>query len=356
MSRPPSLLRVLGIIISLAVIAGACSDDDTASPDDGAPSTTEPTTNDASTGEDTEPASPIATPGTAGLVDETAWTTRVDEYLAFATAEPLEPGAPASPNRVLADIVRDTRDADFTWDPATVTVDTFASSFEKLDEWRDTGDFDLLYLINVLYAAGDRLPAEVIDAIESRMLAFRYWYDDPLPADRLDHKWFWSENHRIIFATIEYLAGQHLPDATFEVTGLTGAEHRVRARERIVDWVAERATYGFSEWHSNVYMQKNVTPLATITQWVDDPELAALAATALDLALLDVAAHLHDGNYGVTAGRTYQKDTWSATVNDTWGLAKLVFDDTDVPYQSTADAGAVTLAMLDHYRVPQVIL
>ena len=37
--------------------------------------------------------------------------------------------------------------------------------------------------------------------------------------DRIDEQWFWSENHRLIVLTNEYLAGQR-----FFIRGLTAAE------------------------------------------------------------------------------------------------------------------------------------
>ncbi|MEZ5205506.1 MAG: hypothetical protein R2690_00665 [Acidimicrobiales bacterium] len=57
-----------------------------------------------------------------------------------------------------------------------------------------------------------RLDPSVIAAIDERFAANRYRYDDPLPADRLDEQWFWSENHILIIAADEYLAGKRLPD------------------------------------------------------------------------------------------------------------------------------------------------
>jgi hypothetical protein len=152
----------------------------------------------------------------------------------------------------------------------------------------------------------------VLAAIEQRMVEFRYRWDDPLPADRVDHKWFWSENHRIILAVDEYLAGRAFPDRVFTVTGLTGAQHADRARPEILSWIDERARFGFSEWHSNVYMLKNITPLLTLIELCDDEELIRRGTAALDLCLADLAMHLQKGAYGATRGRTYKMEKMSA--------------------------------------------
>ena len=122
-----------------------------------------------------------------------------------------------------------------------------------------------------------QLDPAVIAAIEERTLANRYRYDDPLPDDRIDHLWYWSENHRIITLANERLAGEFFPDAVFAVTGMTGAEHAERAKPDILEWIDERARFGFFEWHSNVYMVKNITPLLMLCELSSDPEIVQAA-------------------------------------------------------------------------------
>jgi hypothetical protein len=50
------------------------------------------------------------------------------------------------------------------------------------------------------------------------------------------------------------------------------------------------------------------------------------------------------------------KDKSVAEDQDVFGLAKLLFDDTDLPYQSTGDAGATLFARARRYRMPGVLL
>ena len=234
---------------------------------------------------------PLVAPGSRGLVDEATYQQRVDEYLAFATEE-LHPD---NPTGIAVHLVRAHREPEYSWDIDQVTVESLQPVWDQIDGWLDTRDFNLMYLHWVLeLGQGDRpattLSAEVIDAIGQRMRDNRYRYDDPLPADRIDDQWFWSENHVIIGLVNEYLAGRRFADATFEVTGLTGAEHAERSRPRILEWIDERARFGFFEWHSNVYMLKNITPLVTLAELADDAELVRAAGMALDLCLLDMAA------------------------------------------------------------------
>ena len=299
----------------------------------------------------------LASPGSRGLVDEGLYQQRVANYLGLATSG-LNPG---SPTGIAAHLIRAERDPSYTWDIERVTVDGLGGVWNQIDTWQDTRDFNLMYLHWVLaYGRGPTpmttLDSSVIAAIKARMLANRYRYDDPKPAGRVDNQWFWSENHVIICLVNEYLAGQRFPDDVFEITGLTGREHMGRSRQRILDWVHERARFGFFEWHSNVYMLKNLSPLLTLAELADDRELVRAAGMALDLVLLDIAAHLQNGCYAAPRGRTYKKDKMTALDEDTFSSAKFLFDDTTYPYQSNTDNGATYLCAAKRYRPPQAIL
>jgi hypothetical protein len=302
-------------------------------------------------------AAALVAPGTSGLVDEAIWQSRVDEYLAFATTAEHS----SNPPGINAYLGRAHRDPEFVWPIETVTVESLTAVFDQIDAWEDTRDFRFMDLHWMLVLGqGDtpmtQLSPEVIAAIDERMLANRYAWDDPLPADRLDNLWFWSENHRIINLAIEYLAGQRYPDETFSVTGLTGSEHLERARPSILDWIDERAELGFFEWHSNVYMLKNITPLHMLVELADDPEIVVAAAMALDLCLVDMAAHNHAGTYTAPRGRTYKKDKMTSLDEDTFNVAKFVFDDTTAAYQSTSDTGVTYFCSGSRYRPPQLVV
>jgi hypothetical protein len=322
-----------------AAVAAACSPD---VPVDPTPGCTAP------------PTGPVAAPvppGSPGLIDEAAFQVRATDYLAHATQQ-LQPGNETS---IAAHLLRARRDPGFVWDPSAVTVDSLADTWQMLDDWKDTGDFRVMYLHWVLALGDGVLDPAVIAAIEQRMIDFRYRWNDPLPAGRVDHKWFWSENHIVILAVDEYLAGMRLPEQVFTVTGLTGAQHAQRARGAILSWIHERGRFGFSEWHSNVYMLKNITPLLTLIELSDDEELVRMGTAGLDLCLADLALHLQRGAYGATRGRTYKKDKMTALDESTFSTAKLLFDDTEHGWTSTSDTGATYLAGAERYRSPEVL-
>ncbi len=339
-----------GIGLAGAIALGSCSDDGDGGSADGGSTTSAPPGSPANA-EDV-----LVAPGSPGLVDESAWQARIDDYLAGAAADV----DPSSLNGIVAALIAANRDPDFSWDPSSVTMDSLQERWDQIDEWQDTRDFALMYMHWILALADGEtemrtLDPSVTDAVEQRLLDNRYRYDDPLPEGRIDEQWFWSENHVIILLVIEYLAGQRLPEETFTVTGLTGAEHMARAKPLILDWVHERAEFGFFEWHSHVYMKKNVEPLALLIEVADDPELVNAAAMALDLCVLDMAGHCHAGSYTAPRGRTYAKDKTNDR-ESTFDVFKLLFDDTEFDFRGGADAGANHLAGATRYRPPQALL
>jgi hypothetical protein len=331
-----------------AAVLGGCSDDG------GSPSATSapPATGSRAGAGATDI---LAAPGSPGLIDEAAFQARVDRYLAGAAAE-LDPSSATS---IAAHLVAARRDPEFEWDPTAVTVDSLQPVWDHIDSWRDTRDFQIMYLHWVLALADGSSPMTTIDpavieAIEQRMVDNRYRWNDPLPADRIDDQWFWSENHLIIGLVNEYLAGVRMPDRTFSVTGLTGTEHAERSEQPILDWVNERVRFGFFEWHSHIYMMFNVAPLLTLVEFAEDPGLVLAGGMGLDLCVLDMAGHCHAGAYAATRGRTYAKD--KVTVRETsFDAFKLVFDDTDLDHTGGAGMAATAFAGSQRYRAPQVL-
>ena len=77
---------------------------------------------------------------------------------------------------------------------------------------------------------------------------------------------------------------------------------------------------------------------------------------ALDLCLVDMAAHNQAGTYTAPRGRTYKKDKMSSLDEDTFNVAKFVFDDTTAAYQSTSDTGVTYFCSGDRYRPPQLVI
>ena len=298
----------------------------------------------------------LAPPGSPGLIDEAAYQARINAYLASVTKQ-LDPSDATS---ICTHLLAARRDPKFSWDPTSVTIDSLKPVWDKIDAWEDTRDFRLMYLHWVLFLADGASPMTTIDpavikAIEQRMVDNRYRWNDPLPADRIDNQWFWSENHLMIGLVNEYLAGIRMPTRKFTITGLTGAEHAKRSKQPMLNWINERARFGFFEWHSHVYMNLNVAALLTLVDIADDSELVVAAGMGLDLCTLDMAAFCHQGVYAASRGRTYAKDKLIVR-EPTFDIFKLLFDDSELDHAGEGASVATYLAASQRYRPPQVLV
>jgi hypothetical protein len=158
-----------------------------------------------------------------GFVPRSWMQERQDDYLRFATGQ----FSPGSVTNVINHAERARRDPSFHFDAAAVTPATFAASFDKIDNFVDTADFDLAYLMNLWFGYRDQLTPELNHAIEQRIVAFKYWYTDPQPAGIVDNRYYWTENHAMLYHVEEYLAGQAFPETTFSNDGSGPSTARV---------------------------------------------------------------------------------------------------------------------------------
>ena len=160
-----------------------------------------------------------------GFVASSWWRNRQREYLTFAHRE-FSPGSYTN----MINNAEWARRTHTPFDSARITVADYAASFQRMDDFVDTADFDLTYMMNLWYGYRDLLPADVRAAMERQMRSFKYWFTDPQPAGVIDQRYYWSENHRLLFHADEYLAGQAFPNDVFGSDGNTGAWHKARAR------------------------------------------------------------------------------------------------------------------------------
>ncbi len=209
---------------------------------------------------------PPGPPSTDGFVPASWWKARQDSYLDYASTQ----FSPGSFTNLIAN-AEHSRRTGAPFDTAGITLADFANTFSRLDNYVDTSDFDLTYLMNLWYGYRDLLPTDVRTAVEQHFRSFKYWFTDPQPAGVVDQRYYWSENHQLLYHADEYLAGQAFPADTFSSDGNTGAWHKDRARKFIADWLDQKVRFGFTEWHSDVYYQKTLDALLTVVEWVDDP-------------------------------------------------------------------------------------
>lgn len=282
-------------------------------------------------------------------VPEDVWQARTDDYLAWVTSQGLSPGSIMS---VLAHAERRERDSSFVWDANAPDPSDYEARFQQLREFRDTGDFAINDYLFTLLRHGDQLRPDLVAAFEERILEFKYWWTEPTPDGIIDSQYYWTENHLIIYLANEFIAGQTYPDTVFVNSGMTGRQHMEHARPLLLRWMSLRARFGFSEWLSNVYWMEDLKGLLLLADWSDDPELTKWSSALLDVMFVELASHLHSGSFGATHGRSYLKDKMTARDEDTYAMAKMVFDDTPTGYENIDNASL--LATARRYRPPEV--
>lgn len=289
----------------------------------------------------------------AGFIPEETFQARRLAYLEFATQR-FDPGSPIS---VIANLERARTDPDFSLPPGSVPIDAWDARFAKMAALEDTRDFDALQLLNVVLGYRDDpvFAPGLIEKTEAALRSFKLWYTEPTPEGMLDNSYYWTENHQILFFTLEYLIGQTWPDEPLSTDRRLGREHRATARERLLRWFDLRSRFGFSEWHSNVYYQENVNALLTLVEYAEEDDIALRAEQLLDVLFFDMAMHTQRDAFGVTHGRSYKKDKMSSLDDDTWNGVKLLFDRSEYPFRSMAAEDAILLLRARRYRLPEAI-
>ncbi len=221
---------------------------------------------------------------------------------------------------------------------------------EYIDKREDCADFKVTTIIRLLYQFGDKLSEEANERLKKTILGFKYWMDEP----GIDNMCYWSENHQILFAQCEYLAGQLYPNEVFRNSGMTGTDHLKKARIRILNWLNLHFHHGFIEWHSHVYYVEDISALINLIDFCNDEEIKRKAKIILDLLFLDIALHSFQGILGCTHGRSYEKQKKSGLsaditpiISHAFGFNLVNFDDTKIHS---------LFKYVINYRVPQIII
>ena len=96
---------------------------------------------------------------------------------------------------------------------ATLISANLEGAIERIDVREDCADFTACGLIRFYIENEHRLAEKNKAEIKACLTGFKYWMDQY--DGRADSMCHWSENHQILFATTEYLAGNLWQDATF---------------------------------------------------------------------------------------------------------------------------------------------
>jgi hypothetical protein len=246
---------------------------------------------------------------------------------------------------------------------------------------KDTADFkstDLIRFFNLFPAPDPRIPDYVRNAVTLALLWFKYWWDEPSAkdgsgADKAEMT-MWSENHQILFAQSQLLAGAMFRNFEFARSGTvgsdaprTGQDHINEGLVRVECWLDRRLKFGFSEWNAPGYYDEDFPPLFNLVDFCnpsdpaikDQNESAALsrikvkASMVLDVMIFDCARFTCRGSFGATAGRAYWEKKsygWEQSIGNT---IEILFG-TRGDY-TEAEGSAVALAT-STYDVPEALL
>ena len=220
---------------------------------------------------------------------------------------------------------------------------------EYLGHRFDCSDFRAQLLFKIYKDCQETLSSRCKDHIRDTFLHFKYFMDEP----GHDSMCYWSENHQILFAVSEYLAGQEWPDAVFTNNGMTGRQHRDKAEQRVRAWIRQRFDYGFSEYLSNNYLAEDLAPMANFIAYAADKPLVEDMRTVMHILWLDVALNSVNNRFVAVSSRMYGNNkaanrcgnSIQAAMNVLWGkeAAAPLLNDPELP-EDEKDAIRNTLA------------
>ena len=221
---------------------------------------------------------------------------------------------------------------------------------EYIDSRFDCADFRMVSIIRTIYGFSYLLSEKTIERIKRTILNFKYWMDEP----GHDSMCYWSENHQILFATVEYLAGQLYRDESFANANMSGREHLEKAKVRILRWLKYRFTYGFTEWHSNTYYEEDIAPLSILIDYCKDEEIVIKSKMIIDLLLLDMGMHSFKGLFGATSGRCYEKQKKNPMAQDTLEISEYVWGFGNVR-EFSYERISSNFILMKNYDLPEVL-
>ena len=217
----------------------------------------------------------------------------------------------------------------------------------------DTSDFVIQAVLRLLYweKKSPHLSPGLRALMKETVLGFKYWVDEP--GDTV--MWMDSENHRFLFHSAEWLAGQLYPLDEFSNSRQRGLFHALKGRTYAAEWMRQRGRYGFDEWHSNTYYPASMLPLFNIYDFApyEDHKFRYLAGALLDYAFFNLAADAYRGALGTTHGRTYLSHLMHPDFEGTSSLMWTAFGRGALRREGGA-MGPVAFAT-SAYRLPEIL-
>ena len=176
---------------------------------------------------------------------------------------------------------------------------------------------------------------------------------------------YWSENHYIMFASSEYLAGQlweadsFQPGKEFLEAGsksgiLTGKQRKERGRARVLKWLNNRLQFGWMEFNSTGYYREHLWALLNLADFALDAEVRDKSTVALDLLLFDIIRFQHKGTMGAPGGRSQFHARASGWDNRAGDVVEIMLGTRGIFLDGDGQIGSIFAT--SQYRVPDVLL
>ena len=195
------------------------------------------------------------------------------------------------------------------------------AALPAIDDCYDCADFLLVPLIWARARWGDRIGPATRARLDSAILGFRYWMDEP----GNDVMWFFSENHALLFHTACYLAGTLFPDARFRRSGRAGHEQRAAGRARLLAWFDHFERVEMGEWNSAPYFPIDFKGLVALLALAPDADIRERARRATLRLIEIVAMSCHRGVLTASQGRSYEHSLRPGRTLELSSIARLFF-------------------------------
>jgi hypothetical protein len=202
--------------------------------------------------------------------------------------------------------------------------------------------------------------------------------DGPEPFVEME---YWSENHYIMFASSEYLAGQLWEEETFQPgmdfltpnlymtatatefvpvlfadksTELTGKQRMERGKARTLKWLNNRLMFGWTEFNSSGYYREHLTALLNLVDFSLDEEVRVKAGIVTDLLFFDLVRFSHKGSMGAAGGRSQFKSKCAGWDNALGDVVELLLGTRGIFLNREGDIGCCLSTST--YKIPDVLL
>ncbi|MBQ7915316.1 MAG: hypothetical protein IJ315_00835, partial [Firmicutes bacterium] len=136
-----------------------------------------------------------------------------------------------------------------------------------------------------------------------------------------------SENHRMGFHTLEYLAGLLFPQDIFTNSGQNGLFHSMKGRMHLIEWLSQRIRFGYNEFNSDSYLPVTTGPLLAIQEMAPFEEfnLITMARELTNITVFYLAANSFNGAMASPRGRSYNMPMRNPLQQGTTSILYLLF-------------------------------